>query len=69
MQFQSKKVVAEAPIGSQATAVSPSPEVETAATPSLDRRKAARQHVRALNTEFARSIFFLMQLFNLCINV
>lgn len=51
--FQSKKVVAEAPIGSQATAVSPSPEVETAATPSLDRRKAARQHVRALNTEFA----------------
>ncbi|KNA15961.1 hypothetical protein SOVF_093630 [Spinacia oleracea] len=51
--FQSKKAVAESPLGGQAAVVSPSYEVETAATPSLDRRKAVRQHVRALNTEFA----------------
>ncbi|XP_057520101.1 nucleoporin NUP152-like isoform X1 [Amaranthus tricolor] len=51
--FQSKKTVAESPVGGQETAVLPSPEVKIVATPSLDRRKAAQQHVRALNTEFA----------------
>ena len=62
MQFQSKKTVAESPVGGQETAVLPSPEVKIVATPSLDRRKAAQQHVRALNTEFARFIFFLVEL-------
>lgn len=52
--FQSKKAIAESPLSGQAASVSPSSEVETAATPPLDRRKAARQHVKALNTEFAR---------------
>lgn len=51
--FQSKKAISESPLGGQAAAVSPSPEVKTATTPPFDRRKAARQHVRALNTEFA----------------
>lgn len=64
MQFQSKKAIAESPLGGQAAVVSPSYEVETAVTPSLDRRKAVRQHVRALNTEFARSIFFPVKFFN-----
>lgn len=62
MQFQSKKTVAESPLGGQETAFLPSPEVKIVATPSLDRRKAAQQHVRALNTEFARFIFFLVEL-------
>lgn len=47
--FQSKKLIGESPLGGQAPTQS-----EVAASPSLDRRRAARQHVRALNTEFAR---------------
>ncbi|XP_021754153.1 putative protein TPRXL isoform X1 [Chenopodium quinoa] len=43
----------ENPFQSKKTIASPSSGVETAATPPLDRRKVARQHVRALNTEFA----------------
>ncbi|CAO2819983.1 unnamed protein product [Amaranthus hypochondriacus] len=50
--FQIKKAIAESSLGCQETAVL-SPEGVTAAAPLLDRRKAARQHVRALNTEFA----------------
>ena len=61
MQFQIKKAIAESSLGCQETVVSPSPEGVTAAAPLLDRRKAARQHVRALNTEFARFIFFLVE--------
>lgn len=60
MQFQIKKAIAESSLGCQETAVL-SPEGVTAAAPLLDRRKAARQHVRALNTEFARFIFFLVE--------
>lgn len=48
--FQSKKSIAESPFGGKAAI---SPQLEAAGTPSLDRRRAARQHVRALNTEFA----------------
>ncbi|KAJ8449315.1 hypothetical protein Cgig2_002447 [Carnegiea gigantea] len=47
--FQSKRLIGESPLGGQAPTQS-----EVAASPSLDRRRAARQHVRALNTEFAR---------------
>ncbi|KAK9698634.1 hypothetical protein RND81_08G119600 [Saponaria officinalis] len=48
--FQIKRVSPESLFSGQATAGA---ELKLAAAPSLDRRKAARQHVRALNSEFA----------------
>ncbi|KAL9231047.1 hypothetical protein vseg_006317 [Gypsophila vaccaria] len=48
--FQIKRVTPESPFGVQPTATT---ELKSVSAPSLDRRKAARQHVRALNTEFA----------------
>lgn len=46
--FQSKKLIGESPLGGQAPTQS-----EVAASPSLDRRRAARQHVGAISVEGA----------------
>ncbi|KAH9617734.1 hypothetical protein KSS87_000859 [Heliosperma pusillum] len=49
--FQLKRVTPESPISGTVPAAA---ELKVTAVPLLDRRKAALQHVRALNTEFAR---------------
>ncbi|KAH9616250.1 hypothetical protein KSS87_020414 [Heliosperma pusillum] len=48
--FQLKRVTPESPISGTVPAAA---ELKVTAVPLLDRRKAALQHVRALNTEFA----------------
>lgn len=61
MQFRNKRIMAGSPFDVHRAETS---QQQPMAAPQLDlqRAESSRQHVRALNTQFARSLFYVFTL-------